>query len=774
MTGNQERFQHAMSQGHSAAWDQTWDKAAVYYRQALDEFPDNPKALTSLGLALYEVENYAEALKVYQIASQVSPSDPIPLEKVAEILEHQGDVAQAIKARLEAAELYARSRDIDKAIQNWSSVTSLNPENQVAHARLALVYEKMGRTPQALIEYLALASLLQHTGEVPKALQTVQHVLQIKPDSAEARQAQKMLQTGRALPKPHRPQGSTGPLVMEKVRQLEPAQTQDDRPHLDPILEARQKALTMLAGLLFEQTPEPQPAQARLGWQSIVKGSGLTGHNVDQTKIILHVSQAIELQSHGDDSLAIGELEKAIEAGLNSSAVFFDLGLLLSTSERKESSIRILQHAVKHESFAMATRLLLGRTLHQMGRLPEAALEFLEALRLADAETAPPEQAEEVSQLYDPVIETFSHLVDANLQKRVCTNITDLLISPDWRRKLKNARQQLPPQPEGSAPIPLAEMFTEAGSNQVVESLAKVNQLARANKMRTAMEEAFHAITFAPTYLPLHICIGDLLAQEGRIPEAVRKYLVIAESYNVRGEAHRAITLLQRVSDLAPMDLEARNRLIDLMMARGQTEETIKEFNKLAETYYSLADLAMAHKTYSRALRYAQQGNVDRRVKVKILHRMADIDMQSLDWRNALRVFEQIRTLQPDDEKARGMLVDLNLRLNQSAQALNELDNYLTHLMSTHQESKALEYMTNLVKEYPTQPTIHRRLADIYRQLERYSEAIEQLDITGDMYLQAGNKAGAIEAVMAILALNPPNAAEYQQVLANLKAEQAK
>jgi hypothetical protein len=36
--------------------------------------------------------------------------------------------------------------------------------------------------------------------------------------------------------------------------------------------------------------------------------------------------------------------------------------------------------------------------------------------------------------------------------------------------------------------------------------------------------------------------------------------------------------------------------------------------------------------------------------------------------------------------------------------------------------------------------------------------------------MESGDKAGATEVVMAILALNPPNTAEYQQVLAKLQA----
>ena len=653
MNGNQERFQQAMNQGHSAAWDQAWDKAAQYYRQALAEIPDHPKALANLGLALFELQRYEEALQQYQKAAQQSPTDPIPQEKVAEILERLGNLAQATKIYMQVAELYAKNRDLEKAIENWSSVISLTPEYIPAHSRLALVYERMGRKQQAIMEYIAIASLFQYNGELAKAIQTINHLLQIFPDSKEAKQAMAMLQAGKLLPKPQRPRGVTGPLVMAQVRQLDQGADQEqNQPKLDPIQEARQVALTLLAGLLFEPNPEGDVQQARRGFHTLLKGTGITGiSQVDQTKIMLHLSQAIDLQSRGQDSQAVVELEKAIELGLDTPAGFYDLGLLLSNTERLESAIRTLQRSVKHTDFALAARLLLGQIQCKMGRIKEASIEYMEALRIADSECIDPEFTEELYQLYDPIIEAFASQSTPDIQSRFCDNINQMLTRSDWREGVRHARQQLPPQPIKTTPLPLAEILTEASSSQVVESLAKINQLARTGKLRSAMEEAFHALQFAPTYLPLHITIGDLLLQEGRVPEAVLKYTIVAESYSSRGEAHRAISVLRKVSEFSPLDMEARNRLITLMMERGDTEETIHEFIRLAEAYYSLADLATARLTYTRALRYAQQINVERSVKVNILRRMADIDMQSLDWRQALRVFEQVRTLEPEDEK---------------------------------------------------------------------------------------------------------------------------
>src|SRR3972149_11370336 len=82
MPGREDVFQKAMNEGHSAAWDQEWSKAAAAYRRALQEMPDDPKALNSLGLALFQQGNYEEALQIYKRAAQVTPADPTPMEKL--------------------------------------------------------------------------------------------------------------------------------------------------------------------------------------------------------------------------------------------------------------------------------------------------------------------------------------------------------------------------------------------------------------------------------------------------------------------------------------------------------------------------------------------------------------------------------------------------------------------------------------------------------------------------------------------------------------------
>jgi tetratricopeptide (TPR) repeat protein len=770
MTQRQEVFQQAMNQGHSAAWDQLWDRAAVYYRQALQEYPDDPQALNSLGLALIELQEYNEALSCYQKAARLAPEDPIPLEKVAQLSERMGNLERAAQASLRAANLYLKNREVNKAIENWERVTRLDPFNLLAHSRLALVYERIGEKNKSVAEYLATASLLQSAGEPDKAFQAVNQAKTLLPNNAEVIQALALLKDFKQLPRPVRPRGATAPIRMSQVRQLQTPQAVA-QPELDPVTLAYQKALTVLAGLLFDSDDEVDEASARRGLQDIMTGAvGAFPLPVDRNSIVLHLSQVVDLQTRGDFTQAIEELKRAMEAGLEDMAAVFDLGYLYVQTGRPESGIRQLQNSVKHPDFALGSRILLGDLLRKRGQIKEASLEYLEALKQADLQIVPSEHSDDLYQLYDLLIEAHHRQTDPKVLTRICENIHEMLMRPDWRAQLQRAREQLPSQEGQKRPIPLAEILVEARSSEVIAATTAMHEMMAKGQMRSAMEEAFFALQDAPTYLPLHAIVGEILFQQGVVEEAVEKFGVISRSYSTRGEVQQAINYARRIIELTPTDLNARRHLIEQLLIFGKAESAVEEYIQLAEVYFSLADFNMARKTYTEALRTAQQTDVDRSLRVRILHRMADIDVQSLEWRQAMRVLEQARTLQPDDFDARTQIIQLNMRLNQEPQALAEVDNCISHLSSTNQPEKLIKFMRGLVEEYPQNIPIRRRLADIYRDYGRKADAIQQLDEIGDLLLKMGDRGVAIQTVEMIISLDPPNKAEYQQLLDQIRS----
>jgi tetratricopeptide (TPR) repeat protein len=764
MPGRDDVFQKAMNEGHSAAWDQEWDKAVHSYRRALQEFPDHPKALNNLGLALFQVGQFEEALQTYQYVTKLTPEDPLPPEKVAQLSERLGDLKMAADAAMRAADLYLNQRDVEKAIENWVRVTTLNPDHAAAHSRLAFVHEKLGHPQQAVTEYLAIASIFQRAGNSEKMQEMVEKALQVLPGSPEATQAQSLLQTGQLLPKPVRGKGGTGPIRMAQVKQLKsPKQAASG---LDPLMEARQKALSQLAETLFEYSDEnPAASQERRGMAALMRGTGqLAMQNAEQTKVVLHLGLAIDALTRNQDTQAAEELERALEAGFSHPSLYFLLGLLRSKGERIESAQRHLQHAVKHIDYNLASRLLQGQLLTRKGQTREASLEYLEALRLADALSVPADQSDEIRQMYEPLIESQQNQSDEDACRRLCENINGLLMRVDWRDQMHKTREQMPKQESGSI-MPIADVLMQAQSSQVLDSINHVHQLARLGYLRPAMSEAFDAVQHAPTYLPLHTLIGDLLIQEGRQPEAIAKFSVVARAYSVRGEVAQATKILRRVIQLAPMDLAARSHLIDQLVARGMVDDAITEYLELAGIHYRLAELDLARKTYTTALRVVQQSNADRAWNVHILQRMADIDMQRLNWKQALRVFEQIRTLRPDDESVRKNLVELSLRLGQEQQATTELEGFASYLESKHQTDKLIKFIEDLVAEHEDQPTLRITLADRLYRAGRATEAVSQLDLVGEALLTAGKKKEALAVIQRIIQMNPPNVGDYRQLL---------
>ena len=282
------------------------------------------------------------------------------------------------------------------------------------------------------------------------------------------------------------------------------------------------------------------------------------------------------------------------------------------------------------------------------------------------------------------------------------------------------------------------------------------------------MEEAYAALEFSPSYLPLHIQMGELLLMNDRPQQAIEKLSTVARVYVARGESDRATQMYERIVSISPLDVDARIHLIDQLTARGQLEEAARQNLELADVYYRIAQLDKARDTYEKALRLVQGADVDASWNVQILHQMADIDLQRLDWRKALRVYEQLRTMAPNDEPARLYLVQLNLRLGQEAKANIELDNYLSSLDSRGREQDAANFLRGLIEENPRYSLAHRRLAEHCQQNGQREDAIREWNKVGELLVESGDREGAKAAVRAILALNPPNAQRYQQFLDRL------
>jgi tetratricopeptide (TPR) repeat protein len=781
MTGRQDLFDESMRLGHSAAWDMQWARAIEFYRKALAEFPDHPTALTSLALALLETGELKESLATYRRAAQVSPEDAIPIEKMADLHERLGQLKDALELREKASDLYIRQRDVEKALDNWNHIARLQPENLATRSRLALTYERLGRPKEAVREYLAVASVLQKLGRNERAIESAQRALTLIPGEPEATAALRVLREGKPLPPPIQPRGATAPLRMAQVKEFiqagEPApgaESDEERSDaVDPEVAAQRHALTLLAGMLFD---EPQDAvTGKLGtpgMNALTKGEkGEDGKVSGRPQAYRYLGQAIDLQTHGHTQQAAKDLARAIDSGLDHPAAHYDLGLLYRELGDEEGARKHLTAALGHPELSLGANLALGRMARTKGDLPEASRFLLQALRKADSLSVEESQSSQLSQLYD-TIQASQNVGDTQALSQIVENTLTFLSGPEWLKRLRQARQQLTGQRHGSGVVPIAEMLAVGGTDRVMQAMARIDELVNMGFLASASEEAMLALQSAPTYLALHQRMADIMLKDGRTEQAIEKLRVIAETYIIRGDGAQSIEIFQTILTHSPVDIPIRLRLIDLLSQQDRLDEALHEYLELSELYKQMAEIDEARKTLAEALRLAQRSTVDRHRSVEILHQMGDLDLSRLDWRRALRVYEQVRTIDPADDKARHNVIDLNLRLGQEDQAAKELDSYLELLVQAGRNQDALDMLEEMAREHPGKQTLHTRLADAYRAAGRKADAIAQYDALGEIQLDAGQAEAAARTIQTILSLDPPDSEGYRELLRNLEAGQ--
>jgi tetratricopeptide (TPR) repeat protein len=775
MLGSREAFDAAMRQGHSAAWDQEWERAIGSYRAALKEFPDEADALTSLGFALLQADQLDEALRHYQRAATLRPGDPVAPEKCGEIFERQGRLNDAALTFLAVAEIHLKRRDVNKAVDNWKRVARLTPDNLAAHSRLALAFERTNRPREATLEYLEVARIFQRARDNEKAVAAATRAQQLDPQSAEARDALEKLRRGIALSLPERARAAAGaprPIGAEGFAPrdaLQPAPRPADNGavHGDsPLADAQERALGRLAEMLFEEDTEL--AKKVGGMNVLTRGTGkLSGDRARRALATRHLGQAISSHSAGDEAGAIRHYESALQAGLESPVVSFVLGVLRLRQGRADEAARRFQGALHHEEVGLGALYGLAQAEQQSGHSREAVTHLLDALQRLDQQFLPPERHDGIADAYEGLNDSLRSATPDDLAA-LAASLTEFLTGPGWHTRVEQARRQLDASALDGQVAPLSDLLAMPGASEVVESLRRIETYMARSQWASALEEAYYALGQAPIHLPLHLRIAEILAAENRQQAAIDKYTTIAETYRVRGELARATRVTQQVLRLSPLDVSVRGQLISLLVEQGKTADALTQFVDLAETYYQLADLESARNTYADALMLAEQHHLGREWSVSLLHRMGDLDLQRLNWREAQHVYEQIRNLAPDDGPARATLIDLLFRLGNSRQGMGETDAYLKQLLAARDLDAAIALLAELVETHPGESGLVARLARLYHDSGRRAEAIAQYDRLGEMQLQAGQSAQAIETVRTILALEPDDAEQYQQLLQEL------
>lgn len=759
MPGNRELYDSEMNAGHEAAWIQDWVTAANHYGRALQEFKDDVEAHLNLGFALLRADRLNEALQVYTRASSLSPADPIPQEKSADVLEKMGRIKDASHRYATVADLYLKQRDIDKAISNWEKATELTPGLAPIHNKLAKAYHRIGDRKRALYQYLMLAYTFSLSGDSELAKKAAQKALALNKRSTEALNAMSSIEAGAVVRMPTLPTDTE-----EKAT----AQSLDDL-DWDLIANTSTGAAGGDASQQFELDDDPLGPMGTAMTDSlamlathIMQAGGFEKGGVEAL-------QAMELQRQALHSEAIKAYQQANKS-MSHPALSMNLGALFLLSEQFENAVPHLNNASQDEQIKPGAYHAMGQVYLRQERYKQSVGYLLQTAQMIDLMQGESEEDRTaINSIYNSASEALKarSTNDQNLPT-IANRLLSFMREREWPKRLRDARHQMAEAQREGGGQRVLDWLSEDISADVTQSVARIDRYIRQKAYTLAMDEAQYAIEKAPSYLPVHVRMAEVMMVEGRVRQAINKYNAVAKTYRVRGENGRAASILFEVLEMAPLDIAVRRNLIELLEGEERIDESLDQYIELASTYRQMGNFDMARETYIEAERLAQQTDVDKAKVVKIKHAIADIDQLRLDMRRAQQVYEEIIKLDGGDERAHRSLVEINLQLGNQIQGIKQLDELLRLYAKRKQVKHILKLLQDLVRSYPDDTGLRSRLAAIYRQLGRVDEAVEQLDKLANLQLDSGLTDDACDTVRQIIKLNPPNVDQFKEALIKL------
>jgi tetratricopeptide (TPR) repeat protein len=511
-----------------------WDKAIEEYKKLIVLDPEDVNTHNMLGDVYVKKGSASEAFDAYSKVSadystrgQVDKAAVVNKKIAAldssklsgEAQKKQNLIKQGLKA-----EGAMESGDLDSAIDALSEALKLDPENLSAYTKLAELYEKKGKIPEAIQQYLALGSAFLKNRLFKKAQDMFQKIVLLDSGNLDAR-----INLAQIFIK----QGSESDAKKEFLMIAELAQAQGD---IDKALLYANKAIEFksieahfVLGLIFFK--KQQFSEAKAEFESLLRFKvnhagalihlGLVLMEQDQLdKAAESIQKALKVEKDNLSALeAMAEI--SLKKGSKSDAIN-SFNTLIGRYDEKgllPKALEIAQKVIALDENAFTAKGKLGDLLKKSGQKEKAAEVYLKAAGLAE------------KQNQKPIAEQFS------AKARELGSAVEVPIAPP-------SVAVPPPLPQDSAP-PKPAPVAVVPSPTAPKSAENVLDLE---------DETPAAAVPAQVPVPLAKVVEDPLVE-------LDAQLVIADNYLKQNLAEEAIEIYQQLLESYPQNNEIRAKL---------------------------------------------------------------------------------------------------------------------------------------------------------------------------------------------------------------------
>lgn len=525
---------------------------------------------------------------------------PIHL-RMGEIFERQGRPDEALLKYQLLVDTFRVRDDAQHAIDVYYRLIDLSPDTVNARARLADLLKSVGRTDEAAEQLIFVAQASFRIGQTNKALEEYRRALQWAPKNREAH-----VSYGQMLLKLDRYESALG----EFRRALELGSSDD------PLAIAR---LNMTMALMNEQPAAIWDSLATLLDQlknhpqatGVVQAEYRSALLNNETSILHYLLGIIQQQNNQHSSALLA----------------FDQALMLLEQDQAEIPAQVLVHQAMADS-----HIALGQ--------PEEALDQLRrGQAVADKVQVPA-----------GIKHHFAvPLSRGELVRRMAEAYAASGDMAGAEKALLEARQLMPY--DRAIYTKLADVYF--GQGKLKEAIEQLDAMATYYEGRQDLDRAIEALETARRFAPSNITIGNRLA-----------HLQIRRGYLDKG-------------------LDGLEEVANRQVRAGQIKDAVVNLQEAAQVYWTLQQLEKARNLYDRIIQIAPN-DVEARQWLTLMYtlmgdnhkaidekkQIARIFAQQRDYDSAIAELHQIIGINPNDKEAYFMLGDMLMRRSEFAQAV--------------------------------------------------------------------------------------------------------
>lgn len=243
----------------------------------------------------------------------------------------------------------------------------------------------------------------------------------------------------------------------------------------------------------------------------------------------------------------------------------------------------------------------------------------------------------------------------------------------------------------------------------IAKALKQAEKLASYGNVGEALALYQEVLEENPQNAAVHQLVADLYLQSGQNLPACRHLSRISELLLAQGEVQPAINCLLRVISLLPKNIQAREKLLEIYRQIGSfrdVQSTLQELYpfyerdgnlpKMRDCLKQLCEVDPFNEVFPWKLATLQKQSGFKEEAVQSFTRLGELHYGKGKWDEAIRCFEELSTLNPQDKPTTFRLAQLYEKTSQIPKAIN----LLVPLMKQGPvESDLLSYLARLCVE---------------------------------------------------------------------------